>query len=234
MQRRDFIAGLGVAVALPFVAHAQQPERMRRIGVLHASAPDDPESLAEIAALAQGLQEASYVIGRNIQIEYRWGAGDAEKYRRYATELVALGPDIILGHGGATVEALQHASRAVPIVFVGVTDPVAAGLVASIARPGGNTTGFMSIEYAMGAKWLELLKQIAPSITRAAVIRDPAISTAIGQFGAIQSAAATFGVEMSALIVRNASELERAIVEFARRPNGSLKRLPADLNRWDS
>jgi putative ABC transport system substrate-binding protein len=223
MRRRDFITLLGgVAAAWPLVARAEQRERMRRIGALNATAADDPEAPIRIAAFAQALQELGWTVGRNLQVEYRWGAGDAARYRAYATELVALAPDVILAVGGSTVGALQQASRTAPIVFVETTDPVGAGLVASLARPGGNTTGFMSSEYGMAGKWLELLKQLAPSVTRVAVMRDPAISTAIGQFGAIQAVAPLFGVEVTALIVQNADEIEQALAEFANKPNGGL------------
>jgi putative tryptophan/tyrosine transport system substrate-binding protein len=223
MKRRDFITFLGgAAAAWPLAAWAQQRERVRRVGALMNTAADDPESPMRVTVLAQGLQELGWTVGRNLQIDYRWATGDAERYRKYAAELVALAPDVILGVGGTIVGALQQASRTVPIVFVQVTDPVAAGLVASLARPGGNATGFMSNEYGLSAKWLELLKQIAPRVTRVAVMRDPAIATAIGQFAAIQSVAPNFGVEATALMVRDAGEIERAVTTFASTPNGGL------------
>jgi putative ABC transport system substrate-binding protein len=222
IRRREFITLLGsAAAAWPITARAQQP-KIRRIGVLMNVAADDPESPGRIAAFAQGLQELGWTIGRDVQVNYRWGAGDADRYRTYAAELVTLAPDVILAVGGAIVGALQQASRTVPIVFVEVVDPVGAGLVASLARTGGNTTGFTLFEYSTSGKWLELLKQVAPRVTRAAVLRDPAIATGIGQFAAIQSAAPSFGVELSALIVRDAGEIERAVIAFARRPNGGL------------
>jgi putative ABC transport system substrate-binding protein len=220
--RREFITLLGGAATWPLAARAQQRVRVRRIGMLQTLAADDPDAPVRVSAFAQALQEFGWTVGRNLQIDYRWGAGDANRYRAYAAELVALKPDVILGVGGSIVSALQQASRTVPIVFVSVIDPVALGLIASLSRPGGNTTGFMNNEYGMSAKWLELLKQIAPSVTRVGVMRDPAITTAIGQFAAIQSAAPSFGVELTPLIVRDSGEIESAITEFARKPNGSL------------
>ena len=184
----------------------------------------DPESTARVTAFAQGLQESGWTIGRNVQIDTRWAAADADLFRRYAAELVALAPDIILilAGGGAVVPSLLQATRAIPIVFTQTPDPVGAGFVESLARPGGNVTGFMLYEYGIGAKWLELLKEIAPHVTRAAVIRDAAIASGIGQWGAIQTAAPSFGVELRPVDVRDASEIERAIAAFARSPNGGL------------
>jgi putative ABC transport system substrate-binding protein len=222
MKRRDFITLLGGAAAWPVAARAQQRERTRRIGVLMTIAADDPEAPSRITAFAQGLGELGWTVGRNLKIDYRWAAGDPARYRKYAAELAALAPDVILGSGGTIVAALQQATRTVPIVFVSVVDPVGAGLVESLARPGGFTTGFMNNEYGTSGKWLELLKEIAPQVTRTAVMRDPAIATAIGQFAAIQSAASSVGLEVTALIVRDAGEIERAVTQFARRPNGSL------------
>jgi len=223
MQRREFITLLsGAAAAWPLAARAQQGERMRRIGVLMNLAAADPESTARVTAFAQGLQESGWTDGRNVQIDYRWPAGDAERIRRYAAELAALAPDIILAGGGAVVPSLLQATRAIPIVFTQTPDPVGAGFVESLARPGGNVTGFMLYEYGIGAKWLELLKEIAPHVTRAAVIRDAAIASGIGQWGAIQTAAPSFGVELRPVDVRDASEIERAIAAFARSPNGGL------------
>ncbi len=223
MRRREFIAMLGgAAAAWPLAARAQPRERMRRIGVLMSLAADDPEGQARLTAFVQGLQELGWTGGRNVQIDYRWPAGDAERIRRYAAELAALAPDIILAGGGAVVPSLLQATRAIPIVFTQTPDPVGAGFVESLARPGGNVTGFMLYEYGIGAKWLELLKEIAPHVTRAAVIRDAAIASGIGQWGAIQTAAPSFGVELRPVDVRDASEIERAIAAFARSPNGGL------------
>jgi len=221
--RRKFLATLGgAAAAWPLAARAQPRERMRRIGVLMSLAADDPEGQARLTAFVQGLQELGWTDGRNVQIDYRWPAGDAERIRRYAAELAALAPDIILAGGGAVVPSLLQATRAIPIVFTQTPDPVGAGFVESLARPGGNVTGFMLYEYGIGAKWLELLKEIAPHVTRAAVIRDAAIASGIGQWGAIQTAAPSFGVELRPVDVRDASEIERAIAAFARSPNGGL------------
>ena len=198
MRRREFITLLGgAAAAWPLAARAQQGERVRRIGVLMTTAADDPEAQARIAAFLQGLQQLGWADGRNVRIDTRWGAGDADRVRRYAAELVALAPDVILATGSSTVGPLLQATRTVPIVFANVTDPVGAGFVDSLARPGGNATGFTSFEYSMSGKWLELLKEIAPGVTRVAVLRDPAISTGLGQFGAIQAVAPSFGVEVS-------------------------------------
>jgi putative ABC transport system substrate-binding protein len=206
----------------PLAARAQQGERMRRIGVLMNLGSDDAEGQARNAAFLQGLQELGWTVGRNVRIEYRWGAGDAELFRRYASELVALAPDVILAGGGAVVPSLLQATRTVPIVFTGTPDPVGAGFVESLARPGGNATGFTIYEYGISGKWLELLKEIAPHVTRAAVIRDPAIAAGLGQWGAIQSVAPSLGVELRPLGVRDAGEIERAITAFAHSPNGGL------------
>jgi putative tryptophan/tyrosine transport system substrate-binding protein len=222
VKRRDFITLIGGAAAWPLAARAQQPERMRRVGVLMHLAADDPEGQARIAAFTQGLQELRWTIGRNVRIDYRWAAGDAERGRKYAAELVALAPDVILAAGGAVVAPLLQASRTVPIVFAQTPDPVGAGFVASLARPGGNATGFTIFEFGMGGKWLELLKEIAPRVTRAAVLRDAALAAGIGQLGAIQSLAPSFGVELSPIDVRDAGEIERAVTAFARSPNDGL------------
>jgi ABC-type uncharacterized transport system substrate-binding protein len=223
LKRREFITLLGgAAVAWPLAARAQQRERMRRIGVLMTLAADDPEGQARLTAFVQGLQELGWTDGRNVQIDYRWPAGDAERIRRYAAELAALAPDIILAGGGAVVPSLLQATRTIPIVFTQTPDPVGAGFVESLARPGGNVTGFMLYEYGIGAKWLELLKEIAPHVTRAAVIRDAAVASGIGQWGAIQTAAPSFGVELRPVDVRDASEIERAVAAFARSANGGL------------
>jgi ABC-type uncharacterized transport system substrate-binding protein len=222
MKRREFILAIGAAAAWPLAARAQQAEQMRRIGVLIANAESDPEGQARIAAFQQGLQQFGWTIGRNVQIDSRWPAGDSERIRRYAAELVALSPDVILATGSAAAGPLLQATRTVPIVFVIVPDPVGAGFVNSLARPGGNATGFIQFEYAISGKWLELLKEIAPRVTRAAVLRDPAITGGIGQFGAIQAVAPSLGVEVSPVNVRDAGEIERAIADFARSPNGGL------------
>ena len=222
-SRREFIALIGgAAAAWPLAARAQQADRVRRIGALMTQAADDPEGQARLLALAQGLQESGWAIGGNVRIDTRWGAGDAERYRRYAAELVALAPDVILVNGPAALAQLQQATRSVPIVFVNVVDPVGAGFVVSVARPGGNATGFMLSEYSTSGKWLELLKEIAPRVTRAAIIRDPTLTAAVAQFAAIQSAAASLGVELSPIDMRNTGEVERTIAAFARPPNGGL------------
>ena len=223
MKRRDLITLIGgAAVAWPLAARAQQADRVRRIGALMTQAADDPEGQSRLLALAQGLQESGWTIGRNVRIDTRWGQGDAERYRRYAAELVALAPDVILVNGPAALAQLQQATRSVPILFVNVVDPMGAGFVASVARPGGNATGFMLSEYSTSGKWLELLKEIAPRVTRAAIIRDPTLTATVGQFAAIQSAAASVGVELSPIDMRNTGEIERAVAGFARAPNGGL------------
>jgi putative tryptophan/tyrosine transport system substrate-binding protein len=223
VRRRAFISLIGgVVAAWPLAARAQQAERARRVGVLMTQAEDDPEGQTRLLALAQGLQESGWTIGRNVRIDTRWGQGDAERYRRYAAELVALAPDVILVNGPAALAQLQQATRSVPILFVNVVDPVGAGFVASVARPGGNATGFMLSEYSTSGKWLELLKEIAPRVTRAAIIRDPTLTATVAQFAAIQSAAASVGVELSPIDMRNTGEIERAVAAFARAPNGGL------------
>jgi putative ABC transport system substrate-binding protein len=222
MRRREFIAGLGAAAVWPLAAPAQQPDRVRRIGVLLSLAANDPESPVRVAAFLQGLQEAGWTVSRNVRIDYRWGAANAERDRKYAAELVALSPDVILAVGGSIVGALQQATRTVPIVFVNVTDPVGAGFVASLARPGGNATGFTQYEYGLSGKWLELLKQIAPGVTRAAILRDPTNPSGSGQLGALQAVAPSLGVELSPVDVRDAGEIEQAVTAFARSPNGGL------------
>jgi putative tryptophan/tyrosine transport system substrate-binding protein len=222
VKRREFIAGLGGAATWPIVGRAQQPERMRRIGVLLNLAADDPEAQARIVAFGQGLQELGWIVGRNMRLDTRWAPGDADRIRKHAVELVALAPDVILTGGAPALASLLQATRTVPIVFAVVPDPVGAGFVDSLARPGGNATGFVGYEFGFAGKWLELLKQIAPGVTRAAVIRDPAISVGVGQWGAIQTAAAAFGVEVSTVNMRDATEIERAIAAFARSPDGGL------------
>jgi len=222
MRRREFITLLGGAAAWPLAARGQQPERMRRIGVLMNLAADDPEGQARLAVFMQGLQEAGWSVGRNVQVDLRWGAGDFERFRKYAAELIALAPDVILAAGVPVTQALQRISRTVPIVFANAGDPVGAGLVTSLARPGGNATGFTPFEYGMGVKWLELLKQVAPGMTRAAVVRDSGVATGIGLFGAIQAVAPSFGVELRPLDTGDPGEMERAISAFAGVTNGGL------------
>ncbi|MGB8110343.1 MAG: ABC transporter substrate-binding protein, partial [Pseudolabrys sp.] len=207
----------------PLAARAQQGEQMRRIGVLTSgAAADDPDGQVRSAAFVRGLQQLGWTDGRNIRIDYRWGAGDADNMRKYAAELVALAPDVILASGTASVAPLLQATRTVPIVFVQVTDPVGAGFVDSLAHPGGNATGFLLFEYAISAKWLELLKEIAPRVSRAGVIRDPAQTAGTGQFGVIQSVAPSLGMDVSAINLRDAPEIERGIAAFARSANGGL------------
>jgi putative ABC transport system substrate-binding protein len=224
MRRREFVTLLGSAVAVwPLAARAQQVDRVRRIGVLMISAADDPEGQTRIAAFHQGLALLGWAVGRNVRIDTRWAAGDVEGNRKYAAELVALAPDVILAGGGSpTLGALLQATRTVPIVFTIVIDPVGAGFVESLARPGGNATGFAAQEYGMSGKLLELLKEIAPRVTRAAVLRDPALASGSGQLGALQGAAASLGVELSPVSVRDEPEIERAITAFARSANGGL------------
>ena len=222
VKRRAFITLLVGAVACPLAAGAQQSGRMRRVGVLQNLASDDPAEQARLMAFGQGLQELGWTIGRNVRIENRWSAGDPERIRRNTEEMVALAPDVILASGNAGVAPLLQATRTVPVVFVIVPDPVGAGFVDSLARPGGNATGFIAYEYGLSGKWLEVLKEIAPIVTRAAVIRDPALASGPGQFAAIQSIAPSLGVEVSPVNVRDAGEIERAITAFAHSPNGGL------------
>jgi putative tryptophan/tyrosine transport system substrate-binding protein len=222
MRRRKFITLLGGAAAWPLAARAQQDVRMRRIGALMNLAADDPESQRRMTAFVQGLQQLGWTDGRNVRIETRWGAADVDRFHSYAAELVALAPDVILASGHPSVVALQQATRSVPIVFLQVVDPVGAGFVASLARPGGNATGFTVFEYSISGKWLELLKEVAPSVTRAAILRDAAITAGTGQFAAIQAVAPSFGIEVSPIGVRDAGEIERAIGAFARSSNGGL------------
>jgi putative tryptophan/tyrosine transport system substrate-binding protein len=223
MKRRNFITLLGgAAAAWPLAARAQQRERMRRIGVFMPGVADDPEYEARNAAFLQGLGELGWTVGRNVRIDYRWGAGDVERYRAIAAELIALSPDVVLALGYSIVSALQKATRSVPIVFASVTDPVGGGLVASLARPGGNATGFVTSEFGFAGKWLELLKEIAPRVTRVAVLRDSAIASQIALFGSIQSVAPSLGVELRPIDSRDAGEIERAVTAFAGEPNGGL------------
>jgi putative ABC transport system substrate-binding protein len=203
-------------------ARGQQRERMRRMGVLMGMTADDPESQVRLAALAQGLQQLGWVVSQNIQIDYRWASGNAEIMRKNAVELIALAPDIILAHSSVALAPLLQATRTMPIVFTNVADPVGAGYVDSLSRPGGNVTGFSNFEYNIAGKWLELLKEIAPGVTRVAVLRESAIAAGPGQFGAIQAAAPAMGVEVLPVDVRNADEIERAITSFARSSNGGL------------
>ena len=222
MQRREFITLLGgAAAAWPLTARAQQGDRMRRIGVLMPLAADDPEAKARLAAFAQGLRELGWAIGRNVEIDTRW-ASNAAEIRRQAAELVALTPDVILAAGGTVVGTLLQATRTVPIVFTQTPDPVGAGFVANLARPGGNATGFTLFEFGISVKWLELLREIAPRVTRAAALRDPTLGFALGELGAIQGVAPSFGVEVSPIDVRDAPEIERAVTAFARQPNSGL------------
>jgi putative tryptophan/tyrosine transport system substrate-binding protein len=228
--RRKFLATLiGGAAAWPLAARAQQGERMRRIGVLMSAVEGDQRGLEFITAFAQGLAELGWTVGRNVRIEYRWGAGDLDRIRRYAAELAALAPDVIVATGSATVGPLQRVTRSVPIVFVTTVDPVGGGFVESLARPGTNATGFTAFEYGMSGKWLELLKQVAPRVTRVAVIRDPEIAAGAGQFGAIRSVAPSFGVELSPIGLRDTGEIERGVTAFARSTNGGLIVTPSAL-----
>ena len=223
LKRREFMTLLGAATAWPLSVRAQQSDRMRQIGVLMAHAGDDPQSQARIAAFQQALATLGWTDGRNMKIDIRWTTTNADELRRHAAELVASAPDVILAASGTTTAAaLLQATRTVPIVFTVVIDPVGAGFVASLARPGGNATGFLLFEYGLSAKWLELLKQIAPGVTRVAVFRDPTIASGIGQFGAIQSAAPSLGIEASPVNVRDASDIERDLTAFARSLNGGV------------
>jgi putative tryptophan/tyrosine transport system substrate-binding protein len=224
IERRKFLAALGgAAVAWPLTARAQEPERMRRVGVITGVLETDADAQARFAALRQALQHLGWTEGRNIQFYQRFGsAGDNDLVRRNAQELVALGPDLIVAVGSENVAALQQLSRTVPIVFVGIVDPVGAGFVASVARPGGSTTGFTYFEYGMSAKWLELLKEIDPRVTRAAVLRDPVNPAGLGLFAAMQGVAPSLRIELSPIDVRDAPEIERAVVAFASRSNGGL------------
>ena len=222
--RREFITLLGgAAAAWPLAARGQQGERVRRIGVLTAGPrPDDQDAQANIAAFVEGLQQLGWVDGRNVRIDYRWGLGQADTIRRQAAELAALAPDVILSSGTASLAQLMQVTVAVPIVFVNVSDPVGGGFVDSLSRPGGNATGFMQFEYELSAKWLELLKQIAPHVTRAAVLRDPDLPSGIGQFAVIQSVARAVGVEVRPVSLRDPAETERAVAAFAAAPNSGL------------
>jgi putative ABC transport system substrate-binding protein len=221
--RRKFLATLGgAAAAWPLAAGAQQAERVRRIGVLTPFAADDVEGHARLTAFAQGLQQLGWTVGQNIRIDYRWGDDKADTMRKYAAELVALAPEVILANSSPAVSSLLQATRTIPIVFAVVADPVGAGFVESLARPGGNATGFTVYEYSIAGKWLELLKEIAPHVTRAAVLRDSAIAAGPGQLGAIQAVASSLGIELRPVDVRDAGEIERSLTVFAQGSNGGL------------
>jgi putative tryptophan/tyrosine transport system substrate-binding protein len=221
MRRRDFIAGIAVSTAMPLAARAQQSERLRRIGVLMNLAADDPEGQARLTGFLRGLQESGWADGRNAHIDTRWGT-DADSTRKHAAELVALAPDVILASASVATSTLQQTTRTVPIVFVSVVDPVGAGYVESLARPGGNLTGFSLFDYGLSGKWLELLKEIAPRMTRAAVLRDPSVGSGIGQYAIIQAVASSFRVELHPIDMRDPEEIERAVAAFAHFPNGGL------------
>ena len=220
MRRREFLGVLGGAVAMPLAARAQ--EKMRRVGFLMNATAEEPEAQSYVAAFQQGMQEAGWSVGRNLLIDLRWGGNDAELTRRYAVELAALSPNVLLAAGGPVVRALQRATRNIPIVFAQSIDPVGSGIVASLARPGGNATGFTQFEYGLSAKWAELLKEISPAVKRVGVLRDPANPAGIGQWAIIQAAAATAGMEVFPLPVLEPGEIERGIAAFAREPNGGL------------
>src|SRR5215813_12399465 len=223
LRRRDFIALLGgAAVAWPLAVRAQQSDGTRRIGVLIQVAEGDPQARIEVAAFLRKLQELGWSEGRNLQIDIRWGGGDADRIRKYAAEVVELAPEVVLAPGGTVVGALQQASRTVPIVFVNVTDPVGRGYVASLGQPEGNATGFTSFEFEMGGKWLEVLKEMAPRVTRAAVLRDPVITAGMGYLAAIHALAPSIGVQVTPVDVRHTSDIERAVAAFARAPNSGL------------
>jgi putative ABC transport system substrate-binding protein len=222
MQRRQFIALLGGAATWPLVALAQQDQRVRRIGVLSALAEDDPESVARRPAFEQALKALNWTNGNNLRVDYRWAASDPERIRKLVAEIIALEPDVILLSGTSVVPPMMQATRTIPIVFVQVIDPVGSGFVKSLARPGGNITGFTPFEYSLAGKWVELLKQIAPYVTRAAVIRDPTRGYGIGQFAVVQAVAPSLGMELSPINAPDVSEIESAIAEFARSPNGGL------------
>ena len=231
MKRRKFITLLGgAAAAWPLAARAQQSERVRRVGVLVASAADDSQFQTWVGAFLQALAQLGWIDGRNVRVDIRWATANADDLRRHTAELAALAPDVLVAATGtATAAPLLQATRTVPIVFVQVIDPVGAGFVASLAQPGGNATGFTSFEYGLSGKWLELLKQIAPSMTRAAVLRDPAVASGIGQFAAIQAVAPSLGVELSPVDARDAPEIERAVTAFARSGNGGLIVTPSPV-----
>ena len=227
MRRREFIAGLGGAAAMPLAASAQQGVRMRRIGVLNSVAADDQQTQARNAAFLQGLGELGWTVGRNLRIDYRWVGRDVGRFPGYVAELIAFDPDVILAVGATSLSALLQATRAVPIVFTQVTDPVAAGYVVNLARPGGNATGFTLFEFGISVKWLELLKQVAPHVTRVAVLRDPSTPSGLGQLGAIQSVAPSFGMDLIPLGARDGPEIERVVAEFVQGTKDGLLVLPS-------
>jgi putative ABC transport system substrate-binding protein len=222
MRRREFLGILGGAAAWPVALKAQQPERVRYIGLLNILGPDDPEAQARTKVFEQALQQLGWTVGRDLKIENRQVGDDADRLRRYAAELIALAPDVIVSIGSVAVAPLQQATRTIPIVFVNVPDPVGAGFVQSMAHPGGNITGFSNFEYSMRGKWAELLKQIAPNVTRALVLRDPTSAAGIGQFAAVRSVAQSLGVELTPLDVRDTDEIERNVAAFARSGNGGV------------
>ena len=222
MRRREFLGLVGGAAAWPVASKAQQVERVRRVGILNILGPDDPEGQARRAVFEQTLEQLGWTVGRDLKIEIRQVGSDRDRLRRYAAELVALAPDVIFSLGNLTVVSLQQATRTIPIVFMNVTDPVGAGLVESMAHPGGNITGFSNFEYSMSGKWAELLKQIAPNVTRALVFRDPTSAAGIGQFAAIRSVAQSLGVELTPVNVRDSDEIEHTAAAFARSGNGGV------------
>jgi putative ABC transport system substrate-binding protein len=222
MRRREFLGILGGAAAWPVALKAQQPERVRYIGLLNILGPDDPEAQARTKVFEQALQQLGWTVGRDLKIENRQVGDDADRLRRYAAELIALAPDVIVSIGSVAVAPLQQATRTIPIVFVNVPDPVGAGFVQSMAHPGGNITGFSNFEYSMSGKWAELLKQIAPNVTRALVLRDPTSAAGIGQFAAVRSVAQSLGVELTPLDVHDTDEIERNVAAFARSGNGGV------------
>ena len=222
MRRRDVITLLGGALPWPLVARAQQRERMRRIGMLLGYSANDPQVQARSAAFLQGLQQLGWTVGQNVEIDYRWSAGNMDDARKYAAELVALAPDVIFAPGTASLGPMLQATRTIPIVFALIPDPVGSGFINSLAGPGGNATGFAAFDYGLGAKWLQLLKELAPNVTRAAVIRDPAIASGLGSWAAIQSASPATGIEVSPINMADAGEIEGAVAAFAQAPNGGL------------
>ena len=231
MRRRQFIAGLGSAVAWPVVARAQQRERMRQVGMLLSGMADDIEFQAFVGAFQQGLAQSGWIIGRNVQVDTRWAGAKADDIRRHAQQLAALAPDVILAHGSSSVGPLLQSTRTIPIVFTVVTDPVGSGLVDSLARPGGNATGFMGGEYSVNGKYLELLKDIAPGITRVAVLRDASQGAGTGAFAVIQAMAPLLRVQVNAINLRETGEIESAIAAFAHSPNGGLILPPSSAGR---
>jgi putative tryptophan/tyrosine transport system substrate-binding protein len=227
MRRRVFLGFVGGAVAWPLAGQAQQGERMRRVAILLPASADDLDYQAFVAAFLQELAQLGWIVGRNMRIDTRWATADAAAVRKHAAELATLAPDVILAHGGTTVGPLLQVTRTVPIVFPIVADPVGAGFVDNLARPGGNATGFMNLEYGLGGKWLELLKEVAPSVTRAAIIRDTTNPAGIAVFGIVQAMAPSLGMQVIPINLRDADELERSVVAFARVPNGGLVVTPS-------